>query len=93
MEGHGACLRLLQASASLRQKPGLYLVVNLEQLQQTQQLGEHTLLPGRMQALFVEMDKTFLIRVDEELILKQIVSPLINCHNNCKIPFLISRKA
>jgi hypothetical protein len=27
-------LRLLRASASLRQKPGLYLTVNLEQLQQ-----------------------------------------------------------
>jgi hypothetical protein len=37
---------------------------------EAQQLGKYLLLPRPMQSLFVEIDQTLLVNVDEELILQ-----------------------
>lgn len=54
----------------------------------TQKLSEYPLLPQGVQSLLIEVYEAFLIRVDEEFILQQIMAPLIDGHNNSEILLL-----
>jgi hypothetical protein len=54
------------------------------------QLSENLLLPRRVQSLLSELNQTFMIGHDVKLGMLQVTSPLVDCHEDCQIFFLVS---